>query len=71
MSAVVGVVTVVVTVGGVVAVVVGAVGVVVCAFTKASADNDNKKEAKNLLTFSGIFEVSIKLFNRQTATVDS
>lgn len=69
MAAVVGVAAVVGAVVGVAAVVVP--GVVVCASAKANADSDKKKEVKTLLTFSGIFEVSIILFNRQTATVDS
>ena len=69
MSAVVGVAGLIAaeTVGGAVVEVVGVVGVVVgtvCALIKTDAHKDNKKEAKNLLTFSGIFEVSIILFNR-------
>jgi NhaP-type Na+/H+ or K+/H+ antiporter len=54
------------TIGGAVVGVVVGVVVVVCALTKMNVNNDNKKEVKNLLTFSGIFEVSIILFNRKT-----
>lgn len=73
MSAVVGVDGFII--GGAVVVVVAAVtggavvgvlvGVTVCALIKVTANNDSSKEAKNLLTFSGIFEVSIILFEPQ------